>query len=490
MLLCSLPGLAFFKPSTKKLAVGSLILASVLGSKTALAADTMPFSAVDGRGHGRVVTNDPGRAGEMSVAVGVDGTSKALSESQFGGDGKQLLNERSVQTTAAFGINLTESISLGLGMRATSEKRHSASDALFADADMNKKQSDTALAGAIGQIKIGILSYDTFKLSLLTFAEAGAGKSGTASVTRSTKPKIGWMAIATTGEEGFLTFTLNGGYRYRNPETIGSITMRNEMMFGGLLRAYVTRRAGLFAGADGRRIMIADGSITEEGRSKYEPRNDAQGFGGAFVKAGDFEASIYAGSSLTKSSIGYGKASAGVSLAMVLGRAFDRKRLTDSYLGEENIKPAQEISDKELASDVENIAQDANSKNKNDAEVFVDPYGNSVYEVYKHDEKLGQPSDGDDDFMMIKDAKGPTNEELQAEREVQQELRKLREADAKVKKQEEKQRALMEKQERAREAQERKQNDALSNKYKNDVQGDVNNLPGVTDEDTSWNGLE
>ena len=90
--------------------------------------------------------------------------------------------------------------------------------------------------------------------ALAPFVETGAGERATDALTRSVGPKAGFMAITSYGARGVGRIDLDLGMRYRDPEQLAGVTLRNELFYKALVTADLNRTVGLFAGGEGRRL--------------------------------------------------------------------------------------------------------------------------------------------------------------------------------------------------------------------------------------------
>jgi hypothetical protein len=328
-----------------------------------------------------------------------------------------------------------------------------------------------------------VLESQGFKLALAPFIESGAGEQATYSLTRSVSPKAGWMAITTYGSEGVAEASLNGGYRYREPEELGDLTLRNEMFYRASLKAYVSRDFALFVAGDARKIMVARNDQTDdEGKLFYKPYESGQALGGFEVKVGDAELQAFYGARASKGKgfSGFGEKSFGASLAYALGNYKGTRASRESYGAaiqkEENAKKAQAESDKAKVVPVRAATDD-----------YPEMIGKDIDPL----EALGQDNDGDfkdADKRMEQNQKDAAVESEDAR--IERELKQLKEAEEKAEKERLAQEEIERNEARRKAAKEASEDEKLMKEWMEEASKETHEDGTITNDELDWNGLE
>ena len=454
------------------------LAAVALTAGPARAADVLPSGATSLQSSGRVGSASGLDAGELATGLSIDGARETVTGRD---DLGRIQAEGTHQARVQLGLGLAKRLELGLGIKGTYERMSPAGQrALFAteiddatEEGGKVEAQTTAFTGATGSLKLKVIDGQQFKLSLLAFGEGGAGSAARLSVTRSAKPKAGWLTLMSYGERGVAEMTLSGGMRYRDAETLGDLRMRHEVMYGGSLRAWITKKFDVFTAYDGRRLMISEIQNDEWAAWRYQDNGLVTG--GFGLEMGRSQLALYAGQSVKPEALGSSKSVVGMSLTYSFGS------LWGSSPG--GVMIAEEPAAKKEAPATKTTATPANE------ELYLDANGQPL-DVFKTDADL-KASDGADDFDMfkaetLKHKDSGVNEDQKAD----EELARLREADAMV--QAEKARIETENQ---RIAKEKEKSDAAqlrnkSDRLRREVKGDVDRVEGVGDADVSWQGLE
>ena len=453
------------------------LAAVALTAGSAKAADVLPSGATSLQSTGRVGSARGLDAGELATGLSIDGARDTVTGRD---DLGRIQAEGTHQARVQLGIGLAKRLELGLGVKGTYERISPAGQrALFAteidDATEEGGQVEsqtTAFTGATGSLKLKVVDGQQFKLSLLAFGEGGAGSAARLSVTRSSKPKAGWLTLMSYGERGVAEMTLSGGMRYRDAETLGDLRMRHEVMYGGSLRAWITKKFDVFTAFDGRRLMISE--IENDEWSAWRYQDNGLVTGGIGLEMGRSQLALYAGQSVKPEALGSSKSVVGMSLTYSFGSLWGNSA--------SGVMIAKEPTP-------EQVAPAKNPTTPATEELYLDANGQPL-DVFKTDAEL-KASDGADDFDMFKaETLKRKDTGINEDQKADEELARLREADAKV----EAEKTSVET-ERQRMAKEKEKSDAIQLRNKSDqlrreVKGDVDRVEGVGDADVSWQGLE
>lgn len=480
-----------------------LVALLAVSSGNAFAADAMPLGSLDARSTGNVSSGETQRAGSMTSSMRFEGnqasaTGEDLQPAQ-GGEDKAVLRDAN-RASLFLGAALTSSVELSLGVHGTFEHvRPEDRDQLFpegaglAESDKagavswreNLKQTGFATASLM--LKMKLLDAQGMKVAFAPFIESGAGEQATYSLTRSVSPKAGWMAITSYGSEGVAELSLNGGYRYREPEALGDLTLRNELFYRAVLKAYASKDFAFFLGGDARKIMVArKDQLDEEGKLSYKPYESGQALGGFEVKLGDADLSAFYGARASKGKgfSGFGEKSFGASIAWTLG----------NYKGREaGRETAGAAIQKDLAAKDEKAAKEAEANKAKivPAKPATEEYPEMIGRDIDPLEALGQDNSGDfkDANLRAEQAKKDAAVESEDAR-IERELKQLKEVEEKA----EKERAAEEQKEhdaaRRKAAKEANEDDKLMKEWMEEAKKDNNEAGTITNDEMDWNGLE
>lgn len=479
--------------------LGLTVLLGLSAGKV-LAADAMPLGSLDTKATGNVSSGDTQRAGQVSSSFRFEGNQAAasgedLQPSQEGED-KTVLRDAN-KAGLFLGAALTSSMELSLGVHGTFEHvRPEDRDQLFpAGAGVGKTQGqvtwrenlkETGFATASLMLKMKVLDAQGLKLAFAPFIESGAGEQATYSLTRSVSPKAGWMTAMTYGSEGVAEASLNGGYRYRNPEELGELTLRNELFYRASLKAYASKDFALFVAGDARKIMVArNDQRDDEGKLSYKPFESGQAMGGFEVKLGDADLQAFYGAKASKGKgfSGFGVKSFGAAVAWSLG----------NYKGRSSKDSIGSDIQKEVEAD-----EAAKAKKEEADKAKVVPAKNPVDE---YPEMIGKDIDpldalaGDEtgDFkdankraeQYKKDAAGQSEDER-----IEKELKQIKETEEKATKEREAQEKIEQAEARKKAAKEAGEDEKLMKEWMDEAAKDNNEAGTITGDEMEWNGLE
>jgi hypothetical protein len=323
-------------------------------------------------------------------------------------------------------------------------------------------------------LKTKIIGNDWFALSVAPFVDSGAGSRGEYSVTRSSEPTAGWLAMMTLGQNGPVEFNVNGGWRYRNgSETVGDYRLRNEALYQGSLTFHATRWMGLFVAGQGRRLMMAE---RVEGQApEYHASTGGNATAGMTLKFSDIAVSGFGGRAVKKDSFGFGQTVAGMSISYVIG-------------GRHEPGFAREISESVSEGDIA-APTPAKRKAKNEVTVYPDEMSGKFDPMAELEKARAAGKTEKDDFDMIEARMADERARGSSSIAFEDELSKLRAEEAKMDVERTKKRDAEDRVERAREAKLSKQRTADKKRYEREAKEAAAKLPSIQDEDYNW-GLE
>jgi hypothetical protein len=471
-----------------------------------------PHSLVPGSA-GTVADADLSERGSLTSGFTVLGSESALSSEELTSTKAVNTNDRNSELlrdahrgSAFLGLSLTEHMEFILGLHGTYEHVDPAERSSYLIADEEEERSllsatghssgskQTGFADASLVFKIGLVRNGPLKLSIAPFLESGAGEQATYSLTRSVSPKAGWMALATYGTKGIALVSVNAGYRYRNPESVGSLTLRNELFYKTSMRGYINRSLSLFVAADARKIMVNSNDVRDDaGKLKYVARETGAWQAGAtahFMDA-DWTAS-YGGKFQKAKGFGFGERSFGMAVSYKLGNV-EGRREKPTFSAEVQKEMARESSQKVVAEDAKTEADKAKLAEGSAAapkkidvkETYPEMIGTEIdpLELFK---------DENDDFSRTEKKMAAENKDksVSPDQQVEDELAALKEKEA----QEEK--ALEEREKAEAEiarSQARKKADIDRKKmdeWMQEANGELEEVEGITDQEMNWNGLD
>ena len=462
---------------TWRLALTLGLAAAAFGlARSAFAADLLPPGALDASATGRISDGLIAPTGDMSATLRLDDTSGVANGSELGtiGSGSAAPLSRADQASLLLGVGLARRLELTLGLHGTAESGSAAARDGLAPAGAPAAQQAGAFSGASLFVKAQLVEAGGFQLALAPFAETGAGDAAEAALTRAAKPRAGFMGILAYGSPDVATVSLNGGLRYRDPETIGTVTLRNEQFYQAGVKTKATREWTLFADYSGRRLQVADATAATPG---YEFRTSAQVEAGVGVKLGDADLQAYAAKSVQGADFGFGDRSFGLSLGYMVGNVMGERRPRHSFADE--VVPTK-------APDVQTRAEEAPKKEPEKADAGI-PIGTQVdpYEAVRGD----APADFNEAEAYAAKYRKDTETESEDAR-IERELKAIQEAEVK----EEAERAKIEAAETAkRQAAARaqaKENEKLEREYQEEAKKSAAKLQGITDDEMGWDGLQ
>jgi hypothetical protein len=492
-------------PLCRAMALVFVILANFY-PESGFAADTLAPSVLAVRSTGKTLDAEVKDRGDLFIGIGVHGAEAIFSEKILGKIDQDLAGQENQERLlrdahrAAFflGYNLTSRVEFTLGLHGTYEHMKPLDrDILFkASAGQrlgwrgNFKQS--GFAGASMLVKFNILSHQGFSAALAPFLESGAGEQATYSLTRSVGPKGGWMVLLGYGKDKAFQLMVNSGYRYRDPESIGNLRVRNELFYQGTAKGFIVGDWALFVGGQGRRLMVAENK--NDLGYKYSSWESGEFTGGIETEFDGTLLNAYYGARAKKASgFGFGKAIAGMSLSSKIG-AQGRKRPRHNY-GKE-IRETQRAKHKKAMEEAEKraVAEGAT----------VETVGGSVPKE-QYPEMIGEDIDplraleesaagdqGNDDFTetVKKIEQENANKEMSEDLKIEIELKKLKLAEERAAKQrviqdeKDKKRARLEGLKRSEEE------SRLLKTWMEEAEAESGQMEGISEEELNWNGLE
>jgi len=469
-----------------------------LVSANAIAADILPSSPLDSSEVGGVTSADTSKEGTIRTGVSFRNSDAVLSrkdinrESQLrGNDDTQVVRDTS-KASMFLGTSLSNSLELSLGLHGTNEiAAPSSRDEFLVNSTLdlgeeNAVQDDwrdttkeTGFSGASFAIKAKLVDWKGLKIAVQPFIESGIGEKGSYTYTRSVNPKTGWSVITTYGQLGVAEVTLQGGYRYRNPEVIGDITFRNEVFGGFNAKAWLSRNFAFFASMQGRSIKIAkNGNYDDNMKLIYEDQEAGEVAGGFVARFDKASISAFIGSKVHKSSgFGYADTSAGFSLSYEVGSfkkdisktgfvnqvkdgAKDGAKDKNGFVEVKKPKPVVDSYEEMKGSEIDPLAELKNDTEEDDF----------VLIQKKVDSQLKDKTESDDSII---------SRELEAIKAIEKEEKiALEKAEAK---------ALAE--ERAESLEQQKEDAELMKQWTEEANDELKKSDGISDDEVNWDGL-
>jgi hypothetical protein len=478
-----------------------VLMALSLWGTESFAADVTPTGQLDARAVGNVSGADTGDEGAMTTGISFRNTDALIAEDDLSSEAELLDNDKEVlrdssRISAYFGASITKNIEFTLGLHGTHEivdpsqreshlvNTSSNDEEVAVQEDWRDSTKQTGFSGASVMAKIKLLDAEGFKLALAPFVESGAGESASYTYTRSVNPKAGWMVITSYGQQGIAEVTLNAGYRYRDPETVGDITIRNEAFAGANVKAWLTSDFAMFVGMNGRNLMVAkNGDRDSDNRLQYNGQESGEVNGGFVARLGDADLSIFLGSKMDNTAgFGFAKTSAGLSVGYEVGnyrgrrpRAGFAKEVQEDIDSEKTAKndesidplkkkaPAKEEDEFEemIGKDIDPLAQLEPSK---EPDVFDEASKKTAEEAKQtglsEDEKITQEL-----------------EQIQAaEKVAEEEKRKADEAELEQK--------------RAKQREQLEEDAELMKEWTKEAEEELGEFEGISDDEMEWNGLD
>ena len=458
-----------------------LVLASVSSGLTSqlFAADTLPIGGIDARATGKVSSAQTASDGAIYSGLSISGGSGVVSQKTLlGNESDEMLVNRANRASVVTGFGLAKHLELSLGLHGTYENVDADSRKILegntaTSGDSTPKAS--AFSGASLMVKGRIFDGENLSLALAPFIESGAGASAEGSLTRSMKPKAGWMLLASYGSAGVAELNLNGGYRYRNTEVLGDLNFRNEAFWGASVKGYLSKSFAVFVSGSGRRLMVANENERDpsNGKLNYLAATTVDASAGLALTAGASEFSAYFGQTV-KGLLGSGNKFAGAAGAWNIDSG-SKSRGKRSF--------ADDVKTSEPSAQVASGSTKSSSK------------GNSEYpemDATEIDPLTDFSGDGQDDFSIIEakmkeDAKNPKASNIEI---VERELGQIREAEAKAESARFKAEQIALEKQRAERVKAAKGRAGTENKWKKDADAEAAKLDGITDDEMTWMGLE
>jgi hypothetical protein len=483
-----------------------LALAAVSLAPAAHAADTLPLGALDPEATAGVSKADAAGDGSIQGAFAVRANesaaaARALDSRQAGAAADADLLRDANAMSLILGFGMSRSLQLSLGLHGTYENVSAEQrDELFAVEDSTIEAGgrgsvrDTGFSGASMLLKVRLLEASGFRLAAAPFVESGAGESATYSVTRSVGPKGGLMGLASYGAPGVADVTVNLGWRYRDPEAVGSKTLRHEMFYKGLVEGFLSKTFSLFVAGEGRRLAVADDASrgTSDGALVYEPQYGGAAHGGFQARVGDAALSAFMGGKVGKAdAVGYGERTFGVSLAYELGNFRGRRSAKTRFALD--IERAEAAKAEKAA--LIPMAKRPKSFVEEVEAVFPAQGDYPEMRTKASEEALQDAGDSIDDSDFKGAEKAAVRHrlkdgELSEDERVRQELEAIKEADAKA----EAERLGREEAEaeaaRKLRAEQARQDEKLMQEWMDEAQHDAASMPGIEAEEMRWQGLE
>jgi len=458
-------------------------LATVMTTTAVHAADVMPMDGIDARSRGRIAPAETTDAGALHGGVSLRAADKVSSSSSVAGSGSVIDDQTtapaaasSVRRASAFvNYGLAERFELGLGLHGSQEQISDAGvKARLVEENGGEETSATGFSGASLVARVGLVKSSNFAVSLLPFIESGTGKIGQGSLSRGEASRTGFILATSLGSSRVGSVTLNAGMRYRTPEIMGNLELRNEAFAGLEAKADLAKSFGVFVAGTTRRIMVRDvDQVASADGRKWQPAAASEVSGGIELRTKSANFNAFAGSSVGKASVVTGgRMIAGLGVSFALGKVSGSR-------GDTNFA-AEKEAPKAKPAPIATAPKSEPSKIAGMNETEIDPLADL------------EPANGEDDFAKIqarmkaeeKNA-GPTRTDL-----VEKELSGLRAAEDKASaermKAEQAERDLKRKEALQRAAGVRTER----SKWEKEAKAEADSLDGITNDELDWQGLE
>lgn len=467
-----------------------LVFLGMFATTSLYGADILPVGPMDPGAQAGSSSASLAPKGQMNSAIAIEGSDATLLERQAvlssSSEENEVLRD-SQKASLLFGFGISKSFELSLGLHGSNEiaapsyRRQlfeSESSELEKDEILEDKTRATAFSGASLFGKIALLNSNSFKLALAPFVETGSGERATYTFTRSVNPKAGWVLLTSYEQPKAVEVHLNMGYRYRQAEVIGDMTIRNEAFGSFYAGANLTRDLGIFTGLRGRRLMVAENSDVraEDSKLNYRGRDAGEWSVGSHYDFKSGKVSVYYAQKVKKSAgFGFGNASAGLKVSYEIGNWATKKpryRMSETISG---AAPAKKPHTK----NPEAVSKPKKPKYPEFESDNFDPLSGVEY-------KKGEKND----FSILE--KPLTKEELEPgeDQKVSAELERLRAQERKAE-QENKARMDRERELLRKQAVEQEKEDAeLLKEWMNEASEQLNEEKlEITDEEMNWDGL-
>jgi hypothetical protein len=462
------------------------LAATAMFAGKSFAADLMPLGRLEADSTGQVSKAETLPSGAIVSGVAFETSAAAIDNGTL----SQMNEERGVlrdanRGTVHLGIGLTERLSLSLGVSGTYEHvKPEERDQLFPNAGLSVAEDgwrqnvkQTGFAGATLAMKVQVVDWQGIKLSLAPFVESGAGEQATYSLTRSVSPKAGWMTALSYGAMGVGDATINAGFRYRQPEEIGDLILRNEAFYRMALTAYATRDVGIFLAGEGRRLMVAKAGDLKDDKLNYLPKEAGEVTAGVSIKFEDVTVAAFGGSRVKGTNgFGYGRAIAGLQITTTLGN-YRGNRPKHSF--------ATEIERDEAAKAAAAKPAKVEAAPATAGEDYSEMIGDGIDPL--------QAVDGGTDFSdanKTMEANKNAKPEVSEDEKVESELKELRAAEEKAAAEREAIEKAEREESRRAALKQHSQDDELMKEWMQEAEADAAGLEGITTDEANWNGLE
>ena len=470
----------------------------VFAAQSIQAADVMSIGAIDPRSTGKVSSGQTIGAGRVITGISVDGAEKAVNAASINSEGgSDRLIDRVNRATVFFGLGLGNRIELDAGVHGSYESvsetdREKTFAGNTAATNIKDNLKHTAYSGISILAKVKLFEQNAFTATVAPFFESGAGQRAGESLTRNVNPRAGYLGILTYGERGIGELSVNGGMRYRNPELIGDVTVRNEIIYGVSLKGYLTRNFALFTAGQGRRIKAAGSMNEENGKPDYRGKDSGELTGGLMFHAGKTDISAWAGGATKRDAeFGNGRFIAGLSLTVAMGGS-TKKPVTSI---------ASEVDQKVIAEHNNQAPKESWEPKTAPAPVAVESVRYPEMETRDINPIRDLEASGvriessPDDFDLLKarmqrDSQTVKAKGISQEERVEAELAALRDAEKKTEAEQNARRLEEERIARERAAKAQIDNDRRLENYRTQARKDAAKLQGVSADDVNWNGLE
>ncbi len=471
------------------------------------AADTMPVADMETKSTAKVSSAEALKNGQMSAGVSIHSSESPVPSTVLGASRANetaKISERIQQMSAMFGMGVASFLELGLAVHGTSEKINDQyRDELFGGSESSSlgedKSQETSFSGVSGLAKLRLINRPGVKVAFAPFVKSGAGDSSKESLSRSEKMTGGWMGIFSYGAQGVAEINLNGGMRYREPERVGSVLLRNEIFYQGSVEGFVSREVSLFLAGSGRKIKVAADEDQAVGDKRvYKNWDSGEGYVGATALLNGFRVSAYGGKKMSEASLGGGELAFGIGLGYVFKEKSSTAPMSTDIA---EIEKSQEQEKADDQKQIENWDPKVTNEETKSADgytnKYVDPFGKEVviFEDVENTAAGKASNNGEkDDFNSLKERFIKKNANKKAEKlsetEIaEKELDKIKQIDEKVSQENAKRQQIEMEQDRLERFELNKANELKSRRLQEDVRKETNGLPTVSDEDVNWDGL-
>ncbi|MGE0172181.1 MAG: hypothetical protein AB7T49_05325 [Oligoflexales bacterium] len=386
----------------------------------------------------------------------------------FGLFGRNKVSKITVQD-GKISLGVTEGLELGLSASHTTETPDlEVREEAFSDSD--GKFTPAGFSKASLEMKYNFVSGTNISSGVALDVSSKSDASGSASVSRSTSPTGGWLALMTVKYPEFVSLHLNAGMHYRYPELVAEYKIQNETLYGAGLAIHLGDHLDLFGQSEGRTLQIKD---TTEENGKYTKVASVVNSGGVKINAGSADLAISAGRD---------------SRNKEFGSAHSIVKLAISYtFGGDSNSSIDDSSDDEESADAP-IRQQVKTKPRTLEDDVKEV--NFLRNMESAEEEQTDREIDDFELMERKSRSQKAKKDASEEELADQELERLRNMEAQHQKRVEKSRRVESEQNRRRN---KKAYDAEQQEYKNlykDVKHEADEIPTITRDEVEWKGLE